>query len=410
MIDPGRTGPNISQVIRPILSAAAMTTLGALPVYLLSAQSVLVADDLNFGAVQLGLAVSAFFAAGALVSVILGPLTDRLGRRRSTVIAGCLAGASTAGIALAAVSYPALVALLALAGVGNAAMQITANAAIARSVPHGRRGVAYAFKQCAVPVSILFGGLAVPTAGVLLGWRWTFGATAVCASLVVVGGLRLSREQHPGTRTTVTGQRPPTGALLVTAVAMTSASAACTSLGAFLPAWAFEVGLTPGTAGLLLAAVSAMSIALRLGAGLAADRRRGRHLRAVTIHLVIGAAGLLLLSVDGVASLVSGALLAFAIGWSWPGLLLYAVVRVGRDRPATSSSAVQAGAFAGGAIGPVLFGVLVGATSYPTAWRAAAVAMLMAAGLLIVAARMFRGDLERRPPLQPLDAVLPLDT
>lgn len=387
-----------------------MTTLGALPVYLLSAQSVLVADDLTFGAVQLGLAVSAFFAAGALVSVFLGPLIDRLGRRRSTVIAGCVAGAGTAGIALAAASYPALVALLALAGVGNAALQITANAAIAGSVPQGHRGVAYAFKQCAVPVSLLLGGLAVPTAGLLFGWRWTFGATAACASLVVVGGLRLSRAEHRGTHSKVTGQRPPTGALLVTAVAMTSASAACTSLGAFLPAWAFEVGLPPGTAGLLLAAVSAMSIALRLGAGLAADRRRGRHLRAVTIHLVIGAAGLLLLSVDGVATLVSGALLAFAIGWSWPGLLLYAVVRVGRDRPATSSSAVQAGAFAGGAMGPVLFGVLVGATSYPTAWRAAALAMLVAAALLLVAARLFRGDLVRRPPLQPLDDVLPLDT
>lgn len=384
-----------------------MTTLGALPVYLLSAQSVIVRDDLSFGPPQLGLAVSAFFAAGAVVSVSAGTLADRLGRRRSTLTAGCLALVTTSGIALAAMSYPALIALLAVAGVANAALQVTANAAIARSVPAGRQGLAFGLKQCAVPVSILLGGLAVPTIGVLVGWRWTFGAAALAATLVVVGGLRLPRDRASHAGSKVSGMKPAGGALVVTAVAMTLASAACTSLGAFLPAWAFETGLTPASAGLLLAAASALSIVARIGSGFAADRRQGHHIVAVAIHLVIGAGGLLLLATGNITALVTGALLAFAIGWSWPGLLLYAVVRVGRDRPATSSSAVQVGAFAGGALGPVLFGLLVGATGYPAAWCAAAGAMTAAAALLLGARRMFLGDLRRRPPNEPLDAVLP---
>ena len=63
---------------------------------------------------------------------------------------------------------------------------------------------------------------------------------------------------------------------------------------------------------------------------------------------------------------------------------------------------MQAGAFTGGAAGPALFGLLVEATSYETAWRLAAVAFLVAALLVLLARRMFIADLVARPPLQPL--------
>ena len=42
------------------------------------------------------------------------------------------------------------------------------------------------------------------------------------------------------------------------------------------------------------------------------------------------------------------AIVAFAVGWAWPGMMLFAVVRVGREAPAAASGAVQVGAFAGG--------------------------------------------------------------
>ena len=102
--------------------------------------------------------------------------------------------------------------------------------------------------------------------------------------------------------------------------------------------------------------------------GFAADRRNGRNLPFVAGHLVLGPVGFLLLSQSELPLLVIGALVTFTFGWSWPGLLMFAVVRVGRDRPAAASSAVQAGGFFGGAVGPVLFGLLLSATSYPIAW------------------------------------------
>lgn len=390
-----------------MLAAVAMTTLGALPVFLLSAQSVLVRDDLSFSEPQLGLAVSAFFAAAALTSLAAGSLAERLGRRWSTLVAGSLAAVSTLGIALGAMSYPVLLALLVVSGVANAALQMTANVALMRSVPPGRQGLAFGVKQSAVPVATLLGGLAVPTVGVLMGWRWTYAVVAVAAVLVIGGGLRVPRRQPEARSPDGRGERAPTGALIVSAVAMTLGSAAVTSLGAFLPAWAFQVGLTPGTAGLLLAGASAMCVVARVVLGLAADRRQGRNLPVVSSLMALGAAGLVLLSVGNTTTLVAGTFLAFAIGWSWPGLILFAVVRVGRDSPATASGAIQAGAFTGGALGPVLFGLLVAAMSYPAAWRIAATVLFVAAALLLVARRLFVADLARRPPQRPLDTARP---
>ena len=86
-----------------------------------------------------------------------------------------------------------------------------------------------------------------------------------------------------------------------------------------------------------------------------------------------------------------GTALVFGLGWSWPGLLTYAVVRLNPAAPAVATSITQTGVFAGGATGPVVFGLLVQAGSYRVAWSAAAVAMLLAAGLMGVGRRMLVG-------------------
>ena len=79
-------------------------------------------------------------------------------------------------------------------------------------------------------------------------------------------------------------------------------------------------------------------------------------------------------------------MLAFALGWGWPGLLNLAVVRLHPAAAAAATSVTQAGVFTGGALGPVVFGLLVQTWSYGVAWSAAAAALLLAALLV----RLFR--------------------
>lgn len=385
-----------------VMSASGMATLGTLPVFLLGAQSVFVRQDLEFGASQFGVAVSVFFASAAATALLGGGVADRLGRRYSTILAGLAASAGGFGVAFVAQSWASLIMFMAVLGVANAACQVTANLTLARVVPPHRRGLGFGVKQAAIPLAIMLAGLAVPTFAAASGWRWTFAITGSAGAVAVVVGFFLTGRGVALGRNANRRDRPPLPPLIVTMVAITVASAAANSLAAFIASWGFRVGLTPSQAGLLMAVGSAMNIVARIVIGHRADRRHGRNLPPVAAQMLVAAVSLTVLSVPSTFTVVPAVLVAFSLGWSWPGLLLFAVVRVGRESPGTASGIVQAGAFAGGAAGPAVFGLVVSWVGYEAAWRLAALLFVVAAGLVTLARRMFIADLVARPPLRPL--------
>ena len=396
MSDASRAG-----LVRKLSAAAALSTLGAIPAFLLGAQFVLIQEDLSLDERHLGVAVGIFFAAAAVASLPAGSVADRLGARASTLVAGGLSFTAAVVVAVAARGTAVLLMGIGVAGVANAALQMTANASLARSIPRHRQGLAFGIKQSAVPLAILLGGLAVPAVGLLVGWRWTFGALALCAVVVMALALRGGADRRMSVPAApAASDGAPRTALVLTAVAATMANGAANSLGAFLPAWTYSLGVSTAASGLLLALCAAVCIAARVLSGAAGDRRAGRNIPWVAGQMSLGAVGFFLLAQGHIPLVVLGALIAFGFGWAWPGLLIFAVVRVGRDRPASASSAVQSGGFAGGALGPPLFGWLIVTTSYETGWLVAAVLLLAAAGLLLYCRRLFLQDLHLRPPTQ----------
>jgi predicted MFS family arabinose efflux permease len=379
-----------------------MTTVGILPVFLLSSQSVFVRADLHFDERSFGVAVSAFFVAAAAAVLLGGGLVDRWGRRTSTAVAGLLTAAGGFGVAWAARSWLVLTLGMVLLGVANAACQVTSNVTMATAVPPHRQGLGFGVKQAAIPLAITLAGLAVPTVGALLGWRWTFALTGFGGLVIAAVSMRLPATTVAGSRPGRGRDRPSTVALVTTMLAVCLASGAGNSLGAFVASWSFRVGLSPEAAGLLMATGSAVNLLVRVVSGHLADRRHGRNLPVVAAQMLVGAAALAALSVPSEPTVVVACLIAFAFGWSWPGLLLYAVVRISRDAPGAASSYLQAGAFVGGAAGPALFGAVVAASGYETAWRVAALLFTLAATLVIVARKLFIADLIARPPLHPI--------
>ncbi|NYF98335.1 MFS transporter [Janibacter cremeus] len=389
-----------SSAVWKVLGASLLTTVGSLPVFLLATQSVPVRRDLGFGEERFGMAVAAFFTAASLVAIVGGGVADRVGPRASTMIAGALSTAGGVGVALVARGWLTLVICMLVLGSANAAHQLTANLAMSRSIPAHRRGIGFGVKQSAVPVAIVLAGLAVPTMTSQLGWRSTYWTLGGVGAVVVLAGLLAPGRNHSAA-TPAPGagpDSPPVRTLLVVAAAIALGSAAANSMGSFIASWGFEVGLTPSQAGGLVAAGSALNVVGRLLMGQLADRRHGRNLPVVANQMAVGGVALLAVSLPGVASYVTASLVAFGIGWSWPGLFLFAVARVGREAPAKASGYVQAGAFFGGATGPLLFGFAVDAFGYETSWRLAAVAFFAAAGLVLLSRRMFLTDLVARPP------------
>ncbi len=387
-----------------MVGASSLTTLGALPPFLVGAQGVWVREDLGIGLGLMGVAIGAFFGAAALGSLPAGTLLDRLGRRAGRAVAGVLVATGGAAMAGPVQGAAGLVAAMLLLGLGNATCQTTANLAMARALPPHRRGLGFGVKQSAIPLAIMLGGLAVPALGATLGWRSTFVATAAAGVLLALGSLARRSEPAPTAARpgADTADHPPWKPLLLCGVGITCASSAANFLGAFVASWAFEVGLGATEAGLLMAAGSAGSIAVRVLSGYRADRRHGANLPVVAAQMYVGAASLVGLAVAQPATVVVFGLLAFALGWAWPGLLLFAVTRVGRDAPGRASGVVQAGAFVGGSLGPIGLGALAGQAGFPAAWLVAAGLFVVAGSLVLLGRRGFVADLQARPPRTPI--------
>ncbi|SCL37666.1 Predicted arabinose efflux permease, MFS family [Micromonospora pallida] len=380
-----RVSPAPARPVRVGVGAIATTVACVLPVFLLGGLAVQMGAELGFSPTGLGVAVAVYFGVSAVASIPSGALVERYGPTRVARAGILLAAGSLLAVAAFARSYPVLVALLAVSAAANALGQIASNAALARHVPTRRQGLSFGAKQAAIPVATLLAGAAVPAVALTAGWRWAFviAAGAAVAALGTVPG----REPEP-VRRTGRGQRgrPPVPLVLV-GVAGTLAAAAANALGTFLVDSAAARGLDPGLAGLTLTLGSAVCVLARVGSGWLADRRTGSHVAVIAGMLGVGALGLALLAVAGTVPLVVGVVLGFGLGWAWPGVMNFAVVRLYPQTPAVATSITQTGVYAGGCLGPLALGLLAGRLGYPTMWATGAAAMLLAAALMLLATR-----------------------
>lgn len=378
---------------RAVLGAVTTTTVSVLPVFLTGGLAVQIAAELGFDPAGLGLVVALFFGVSALASLPCGWLVERYGSGTTSRVAVLGAAVVMAAVAAFARSYPALVAILLCSAWCNVLGQLSSNLTLARYVPAHRLGLSFGIKQAAIPLATLLSGLAVPAVALTFGWRWAYviGSGLALAALLVAPRDSAGREQTPA----APGERA-TAALSVIGVAAGLAAAASSALGIFLVASAVDRGVDAGTAGLTLTLGSVVGLTLRLAHGWAADHRAGGHIAVVAASLVLGAGGLALLAVPGTPALVAGTVLGFGLGWAWPGLLQFAVVRLNPSAPAAATSIVQVGVYGGGFLGPVGFGFLAAQLGFPTAWLVGAVTMLVAAVLMVLGRRMLVAHQARR--------------
>ncbi len=394
-ISPAETAATSSNAARPLRAATgALTTTIAcsVPVFLVGGLAVQISGELGFSPAGLGLAVSAYFGASALASVPAGALVERYG---STTVARAgigLAAVSLLTIAAAARSLWSLIAILALGAAANAMGQLASNTSLSRHVPVRRQGLSFGVKQAAIPVSTLFAGAAVPVVALTVGWRWAF----VVAAAGATAALWLVPAERNERRTSVTsGGERATAALVVIGIGATLAAGSANALGTFLVDSAVARGLAPGPAGLALTLGSAVCVAARVGGGWLADRLPDRQIGVIAGMLTVGAVGLALLSLVSTAALVVGVVLGFGLGWAWPGLMNFAVVRLHSQAPAAATSITQTGVYAGGCVGPLGLGAVAATAGYPAMWTVAGIAMLWAAAAMVLGSRMLRRHADR---------------
>ena len=363
--------------------AVAITTSTVLPVFLAGALTVQVSAELGFSPAGLGVAVALYFGVSALVSLPVGKIVEHLGSRRTSRIA--VLGASTFMLLTAAFArnYTSFLVILLCGAWCNVMGQLSSNLTLARSMPAERMGFSFGAKQASVPLATLLAGAAVPAVGLTIGWRWAY---VIGAALALTSLAAAPHGSGAGSRERKVAENRATAALSVIGAAAGLGAAAANALGIFLVASAVDRGVDPGLAGLVLTLGSAVGLVMRMVHGWLADRRSGGHIAVVAGCFLLGAGGLALLAAPGPVCLIAGTVLGFGLGWSWPGLLQFAVVRLNPSAPASATAIIQAGVYAGGFAGPIGFGFLATHGSFSLAWLVGAVAMLLS-GLGVLAGR-----------------------
>lgn len=378
----GEAAPNYWALV---LTAIFATIVGAIPVFLVGSLAVFIADDLGFSVVELGGVASVFFSSAAVASVIGGRLTVKHGHKLGMYVGVVSTAIAVFGIGLVAQTPVHIALLMVFGGVGNGLTQPAVNFLLARRIAPDRQGLAFGVKQSAIPASTLFAGLSIPLLAATFGWRAPFLVLVGLAAFVVILTPRQSTVIAGAAQASKSKDARPGVTLYVLALGGVLGSAAANSLGAFLVLSLINGGVVASTAGVIAAVSSATSVTCRLIIGKVSDRFGFTNLYFVAGMQVLGGLAFIGLGfVAGVGPLAVMAMLAFGIGWGWPGLFLFNVIRRFPLIPGRASGVIQSSAFIGGIIGPFTFGVIVATAGFTPALIAAGLASA-AAGLAVFA-------------------------
>lgn len=371
-----------------MVATSVLTTISCVyPAFLVGGLGVQLRDELTIGESFFGVIFGSFFFGAMVSSVIGGRLVERVGARRALVAALVLLIVVDLAIAAFVHDGRTLLGLLVLAGVANAIGQTGANKLLSQSARR-RLALAIAIKQSGMPGSTLLAGLAVPAIALTVGWRWAYVSAAAIAAVALAMALRNAPAQQG---VLATGGQPVSamGTLRVAAAGAGFAAAAAGTLGGWLVSSATEAGVAEGPAGLLLSFGSLVGISVRLAVGARADASSRRPVAGAAFLLGGGAVGLFLFALGIGWVFVPASVIAFGLGWAWPALFNYGVVRTNVSAPGAATGVTQTGVYVGVLSGPIVFGLLVDWVGYSWAWIVAGALALVGAGFFWLVADDF---------------------
>ncbi len=154
----------------------------------------LIAKDFSWspetvGRVTIWISIGVFF-----VSVGVGPLVDRLGRKPAMIIT-CVGAALSSGLAGFTTGVIYLVAVRALSGFGYS--ECAVNSAYLNEIYGSkRRGLLYSFIQGGWPIGVLFGAALTAALQPYLGWRQMFWVATFPAIVISLLAIRLKESPH----------------------------------------------------------------------------------------------------------------------------------------------------------------------------------------------------------------------
>ena len=357
--------------------------------------------DLGAGLGAVSWVLSAFALVGAVTSLLVGAVSDRI-HARQTVVAGLAMQALGSALGALAPGLPTLLATRALEGLGFLAVTVAAPAMVVASTAPASREKAFAAWATFMSVGMAAVMLAAPWLREL-GWRglWWGNAALLAgyAAAFTVGTRRLNdetaREMHPGGLPGGLKETLRSGGAWFLAGQFCAYTAVFFALFGFLPTLlADRLGVGEGAAGMLSAIAVGAGAAGCIACGVLL--RRGHHAAHLLVTgfsiIALCSAGILLLPLPGEVAY------ALCVIFSFGGAFIPVVLFDAAPRLATRPSqlgAVVGLATQGNNLGIVIGPVAAGAIASHAGWPWVAPPLIGIALLAAIGAHLYRHRLQR---------------
>ena len=335
-------------------------------------------EEYGLSLAQIGALLSAAWL-GAVVSLLpWGLAADRYGERVVLAL-GLFGAAAFLAAAAEADGFPALFALLVLAGASGASVNSASGRAVMLWFAPSERGLALGIRQTAIPLGGLIVAIVVPSLAASGGSRAAFFFLAALAALGGVVGLLVIRGRD--------GADELEGASVVATLRDGRLWRLSLSSGLYLYAQVAVIGfgvlflhddhgLDDQDAALVIAASQVLAIVLRIGAGRWSDVVGSRvgPLRRVGLAVAASLVLTALLAEGPLWALVPVLAVAGGLSMAWNGLSFTAAAELAGAARTGAAIGFQQSVLSGiGVLAPVVFAITVSSGSWAIAFALAAI-------------------------------------
>jgi len=155
----------------------------------------LIAQDLNTTPGHAGIIVTTYSLAAAAFALFVGPLSDRVGRKK-VLLSGLILFTIASFLTYHVSSFNALVILRAMTGLAAGTLSTCALSFAGDYYPYEQRGRAMGILSMGYFVAFVVGVPAGAIAAARLGWHWVFGClSAAAAAILAITFLRLPTDR-----------------------------------------------------------------------------------------------------------------------------------------------------------------------------------------------------------------------
>jgi len=361
------------------------------PLYFYGALSVQIIDSLEYKPSLHGLGATSFYLFAAVLATSLGRVADQTDPVSTLKISMSVVFVTNIGLSVSN-SLQMICFFLAFGGIANAFATLGVARFVQDKIEMKQQGLAYGVKQSATGLPTLVAAAAIPFVATSDQWRLVFAIGSIFPIIILKNLHPLSRGKarisfdsslFSFNFSQRSSRKKYTFEIKLISVSFGLGAAVGAGLITFLPVSNVESGLSVHQSSFAIVLASFSSFIIRFGVLLYMDRTEIDAIKICIFMMAIGAIGFFGLSTMKSELVTFFAVMTYAFGWGWVGLIAYKMLRISSNDLGSNVGLMQTAAALGSVIGPAALGYILEFSGFQLMWTVCCAALIASLAFLI---------------------------